>query len=140
MHTLGIDAKTAKGLRILIEHGLVGDIKAALAALFRRSEFDDILLVVAPPGDRRGASRAWRLDGNEFVVARPERATDEWEVVCPFEGRDWIGELRLRCRLGRRALLFDLNFLFEVIQPALTNAASRISAGVLGFHEDSASQ
>ncbi len=102
------------------------DIRAGVALLFKRSEFDDVVLVAAPDGERRGGSRAWRLDAGAFVEEWPSRARDEWEVVCPFDGKGWAGELRLRRRLGRRSLLLDLNLLLEVVQPALCAAAERV--------------
>jgi UDP-GlcNAc:undecaprenyl-phosphate GlcNAc-1-phosphate transferase len=96
------------------------DLRGALALLLTRSEFDEVLLRVAPVTDRRGMSSTWRLQDGEFV--------DEWEVICPFQGSGWNGELRLRRRLGRPSLLLDLNLLVEVVQPALCQAASRIQA------------
>ena len=55
---------------------------------------------------------------------------DEWEVVCPFEGADWIGELHLRRRLGRQSLLLDFNLLMGLLQPTLAEAARRIEAPI----------
>jgi hypothetical protein len=49
-------------------------------------------------------------------------------VVFPFEGADWVGELQLRRRLGRRALVLDFNLVLELVQPALVEAATRIDA------------
>lgn len=102
------------------------DILAGLALLFERSEFDEVVVVVAEGPDRRGSSRAWRLREGTFVEEWPERHPDEWEVVCPFDGGAWKGELRLRRRLGRRSLLLDLNLLLEIVQPALNEAARRV--------------
>ena len=105
------------------------DILAGLALLFERSEFDDVLVSVSNRADRREGTRRWRLQGGTFVEDWPRRSPDEWEVVCPFGGIDWVGELRLRRRLGRRSLLLDLNLLLEVLQPALTRAGQRVPAG-----------
>lgn len=107
----------------------LADIRDALGVLFERSEFDDVVVVAGESHDRRGTSRAWRLVDGTFVEAWPERRTDEWEVVCPFQGNGWSGELRLRRRLGRRSLLLDLNLLLELVQPALNAAASRVDVG-----------
>lgn len=104
------------------------DLKGALAVLFERSEFDDVLLLVAPAGDRRGTALSWHLVDGAFVKGHGPLQADEWEVVCPFSGTGWGGELRLRRRLGRRSLLLDLNLLLEVVQPALTRAAAAVDA------------
>ena len=85
-----------------------------------------IVPLVAPAGERRGKAKVWHLVEGEFVEDRPERSPDEWEVVCPFEGDGWIGEVHLRRRLGRRSLLLDLNLLLELVQPTLSRAAKRI--------------
>lgn len=106
------------------------DILAGLALLFERSEFDEVIVIVAEGSDRRGSSRAWSLQEGTFVERWPARRPDEWEVVCPFEGDDWRGELRLRRRLGRRSLLLDLNLLLEIVQPALNEAAQRVHVPV----------
>jgi UDP-GlcNAc:undecaprenyl-phosphate GlcNAc-1-phosphate transferase len=106
------------------------DLKEGLAILLSRSEFDAILLMVAPAGERRGHAKVWHLSEGRFVEERPERHPDEWEVVCPFEGAGWIGELHLRRRLGRRSLLLDLNLLLELVQPTLSAAAKRIETPV----------
>lgn len=103
------------------------DIGASLALLFTRSEFDDVLLLVSPNEERRGHSRCYRLSDGHFVESTPDRTTDEWEVVCPFQGTGWTGELRLRRRLGRHSLLLDLNLLLEVVQPSLNRAAKVIA-------------
>ncbi len=102
------------------------DLKAGLAILFSRSEFDAILLMVAPASERRGNARKWRLEGEEFVEGWPKRGLDEWEVVCPFEGAGWLGELHLRRRLGRQSLLLDFNLLMGLLQPTLADAARQI--------------
>lgn len=106
------------------------DLMSGLAILFEHSEFDDVLLLVAPAGERRGHAGKWQLDGGEFSQGWPERGPDEWEVVCPFAGRGWSGELHLRRRLGRRSLLLDLNLLIELVQPTLDDAAKRITVTV----------
>jgi hypothetical protein len=111
----------------------LSDILEALAIVFGRSEFDQVLLVVAPAGDRRGRTQTWGLQHGSFVPAAPARGPDEWEVVCPFEGDGWGGELHLRRRMGRRSLLLDLNLFLDVVQPALTRAAHRIPpVGLVG--------
>ena len=106
----------------------MADLLEALAILLVRSEFDEVLLRIAPSGERRGSSTTWRLVGGVFVEETIRRRMDEWEVVCPFQGRGWSGELRLRRRLGRRSLLLDLNLLMEIVQPALAKAAGQIEA------------
>ena len=100
------------------------DVMEGLAILLSKSEFDDILLNV----NANGGTRTWRLSGGHFVEERLQRRPDEWEVVCPFEGIGWAGELHLRRRLGRSSLLLDLNLLLELVQPALSAAAKRIEA------------
>jgi UDP-GlcNAc:undecaprenyl-phosphate GlcNAc-1-phosphate transferase len=102
------------------------DLQDALAILFHGSEFDQVALSVTPGDERRGASQSWCLEDGAFRPGCPERLADEWEVVCPFEGTNWTGELKLRRRLGRRSLLLDLNLLLEIVQPALGWAARRI--------------
>jgi UDP-GlcNAc:undecaprenyl-phosphate GlcNAc-1-phosphate transferase len=104
------------------------DILDGVAALFAGMDFDEVVLVTSGERDRRGSSRAWQLVGDRFTLGWPTRERDEWEVVCPFEGDGWDGEIRLRRRLGRRSLLLDLNLLLEVVQPALSRAARRVSA------------
>lgn len=104
------------------------DLMEGLSILFHRSEFDGVLLLVTPSGERRGHAVKWQLEGETFVEGWPSRGHDEWEVVCPFEGRGWKGELHLRRRLGRRSLLLDLNLLMELVQPTLEDAARRIEA------------
>ena len=107
------------------------DLLNSLALLLARSEFDRVVLVVTRGHDRRGHARAWRLERGEFIEGWPDRPSDEWEVVCPFDGNGWRGELRLRRRLGRRTLLLDLNLLLEIVQPALVRAAQRIDPDTL---------
>jgi UDP-GlcNAc:undecaprenyl-phosphate GlcNAc-1-phosphate transferase len=124
--TLNVQLRRAAE-RLADAHSLE-DLKEALAILFADSEFDDVLLIVMPEGERRGRSQRWRLEGRAFMDDWPQRTADEWEVVCPFGGAGWSGELHLRRRLGRRSLLLDLNLLLEVVQPALTEAAHRIEA------------
>lgn len=104
----------------------LSDLHAALAILFHRSEFDEIILTVAPPHDRRNATLTWHLVDDAFQEGKVERQHDEWEVICPFDGAGWVGSLHLRRRLGRRSLMLDLNLLLEVVQPALESAAGRI--------------
>ena len=102
------------------------DLHSALAILFGGSEFDEILLKVAPQNERRGTSLTWHLVDDAFCDGDVARQHDEWEVVCPFDGKGWVGALHLRRRLGRRSLMLDLNLLMEIVQPALENAAGRI--------------
>lgn len=104
------------------------DLHQALAILFAQSEFDHVAVAVSLGTDRRGHTSAWYLENGGFIEGRAERQPDEWEVVCPFDGNGWSGELRLRRRLGRRSLLLDLNLLLEIVQPALREAAARIEA------------
>jgi UDP-GlcNAc:undecaprenyl-phosphate GlcNAc-1-phosphate transferase len=104
----------------------LSDLQEALAILFHDSEFDQVALSVTPGDERRGASQSWCLEDGVFREGRPDQHSDEWEVVCPFEGTNWTGELKLRRRLGRRSLLLDLNLLLEIVQPALGRAARQI--------------
>jgi UDP-GlcNAc:undecaprenyl-phosphate GlcNAc-1-phosphate transferase len=106
----------------------VADLLEALAILLGKSEFDEVILRIAPSGDRRGTSTTWRLVGSAFVGESIRRRVEEWEVVCPYQGNGGSGELRLRRRLGRRSLLLDLNLLMEIVQPALAKAAGQIEA------------
>ena len=105
------------------------DLQRGLSILLQNSEFDDIVLTAGPAAERRGHTRAWQLVGDSFFEGWPKRGTDEWEVVCPFEGDGWTGELRLRRRIGKQSLLLDLNLLLELVHPALSQAASRIDPG-----------
>lgn len=104
------------------------DFLEGLALLVAGAGFDEVGVSVFLGSDRRGSARSWRLEGERFEPGRVPRAHDEWEVVCPFEGRGWTGELRLRRRLGRARLLLDFNLLLDVVQPALTAAARRVDA------------
>lgn len=138
----GAQQPRAIALNVALRHGAERIEQAAsfdeltdgLAVLLARSEFDEVLLQVSPGGERRGGVRVWRLQNGVFVEDRPHRANDEWELVCPFEGSDWMGALHLRRRLGRRSVLLDLNLLVELVQPALAQAARRIQspAGIPG--------
>ncbi len=102
------------------------DLKDGLATLFTHSEFDEVLLLVAPASERRGLALKWHLENGVFVDGWPERGPDEWEVMCPFEGHGWVAQLHLRRRLGRQSLLLDLDLLLGLLQPTLTEAAHRI--------------
>jgi hypothetical protein len=104
----------------------LADLQAALAVLFKGSEFDEILLTVAPAAERRNATLSWRLVDGEFCEGTADRQSDEWEVLCPFAATGWRGTLHLRRRLGRRSLMMDFNLLMEIVQPALESAAARI--------------
>ncbi len=106
------------------------DFQKALAMLFERSEFDQVVLTINSSDERRGHSKTWFLDGGVFSEGAPKRHHDEWEVVCPFDGGGWGGQLHLRRRLGRRSLMLDLNLLMEIVQPALDRAARQIEAPV----------
>jgi UDP-GlcNAc:undecaprenyl-phosphate GlcNAc-1-phosphate transferase len=123
---IALNVELRRGAERLASAKTFADLQEALAILFGRSEFDEVLLVVGPTRERRGQSRSWRLREGAFVEEWPQRASDEWEVVCPFEGHEWTGELHLRRRLGRRDLLLDLNLFLDVVQPALARAARRI--------------
>ena len=125
---ISLNVSLRRGAERLAEARTLDDLHAALAILFGRSEFDQVLLVVAPVGERRGHARTWTLEGDAFVKGTASRGRDEWEVVCPFDGDRWSGELHLRRRLGRRSLLLDLNLFLDVVQPALNQAARQIPA------------
>ncbi len=128
-----LNVELRRGAERLAEARSLGDLLGALAILFSRSEFDQVMLVVAPAGERQGQIHAWSLHHGAFQEESPPRGPDEWEVVCPFEGDCWSGELHLRRRLGRRSLLLDLNLFLDLVQPALNQAAHRIApATVLG--------
>jgi UDP-GlcNAc:undecaprenyl-phosphate GlcNAc-1-phosphate transferase len=131
---IALNADLRRGAERLAGAKSLGDLHEALALLFGRSEFDQVLLVVAPRGDRRGRTRTWWYQDGSFTEGSPPRDLDEWEVVCPFEGTDWVGELHLRRRLGRRSLLLDLNLFLDVVQPALSQAARRIAAAAVLSH------
>jgi UDP-GlcNAc:undecaprenyl-phosphate GlcNAc-1-phosphate transferase len=131
--SIALNLELRRGAERLADARSLSDILEALAIVFGRSEFDQVLLVVAPAGDRRGRTQTWGLQHGSFVPAAPARGPDEWEVVCPFEGDGWGGELHLRRRMGRRSLLLDLNLFLDVVQPALTRAAHRIPpVGLVG--------
>jgi UDP-GlcNAc:undecaprenyl-phosphate GlcNAc-1-phosphate transferase len=123
---IALNVELRRGAERLAAAQTLGDFQEALAILFSRSEFDEVLLVVGPISDRRNHSRAWQLRDGAFTEGWPARSPDEWEVLCPFEATDWRGELHLRRRLGRRDLLLDLNLFLAVVQPALARAAVRI--------------
>ena len=106
----------------------IEDLQQALAVLLERSEFDEVLLMITPAGERRGQARKWRLENGEFRTDWPDRRPDEWEVVCPFDGLGWHGQLHLRRRLGRPSLLIDMNLMVELVHGALGEAAGHISA------------
>ena len=108
----------------------LADFQSGLAVLFQKSEFDQVVLAVTSSSDRRGHTQMWFLDDGVFVEGSPEPHRDEWEVVCPFDGGEWSGQLRLRRRLGRRSMMLDLNLLMEVVQPALERAARQIEVPV----------
>jgi len=124
---IALNVELRRGAERLAEARTLKDLQAALAILFGRSEFDQVLLVVASAAERRGHARSWVLHDGVFVEQSPSRGRDEWEVVCPFDGDGWSGELHLRRRLGRRSLLLDLNLFLDVVQPALNQAAGRIT-------------
>ncbi len=128
---IALNVELRRGAERLADAHSLGDLLEALAILFSRSEFDEVVLVVAPAEERRGQARAWSLQRGAFVEDSAPRGPDEWEVVCPFEGDGWVGELRLRRRLGRRSLLLDLNLFLDVVQPALSRAAQRIGPAMV---------
>ncbi len=130
---IALNVDLRRGAERLAGARSLADLHEALALLFGHSEFDRVILVVAPRGDRRGRTRTWWYQDGSFSEGAPPRDPDEWEVVCPFEGSDWVGELHLRRRLGRRSLLLDFNLFLDLVQPALSQAARRIAApAVLG--------
>ncbi len=129
--SIAINVQLRRAAERLEQVRTLDDLREALALLLTRSEFDEVILRIAPSGDRRGASQTWRLVSGQFVQDTIRRRVDEWEVVCPFQGPGWNGELHLRRRLGRRSLLLDVNLLMEVLQPALAQAAALISAEVV---------
>jgi UDP-GlcNAc:undecaprenyl-phosphate GlcNAc-1-phosphate transferase len=123
---IALNVELRRACERLEDAATLDDLLAGLAILLGRSEFDDVVLIVAPIEDRRGRARSWRLTHGGFVEEWARRGRDEWEVVCPFAGDGWNGELHLRRRLGRRSLLLDVNLFLEVVQPALTGVAARI--------------
>jgi UDP-GlcNAc:undecaprenyl-phosphate GlcNAc-1-phosphate transferase len=127
---VAVNVELRRAVERLSRADSLDDLMDGLSILFRRSEFDGVLLLVTAVGERRGHARKWRLEGEAFVEGWPERLHDEWEVVCPFGGGGWRGELHLRRRLGRRSLLLDLNLLLELVQPTLQDAAERIEVPV----------
>jgi UDP-GlcNAc:undecaprenyl-phosphate GlcNAc-1-phosphate transferase len=129
--TIALNVQLRRGAERLASARSLADFLAGIALLLERSEFDDVLLLVAPGGDRRGHARAWHLENGAFVEAWPKRRDDEWEIVCPFTGRGWTGQLLLRRRLARPSLMLDVNLLLDVVQPALSQAAQRIDAATL---------
>jgi UDP-GlcNAc:undecaprenyl-phosphate GlcNAc-1-phosphate transferase len=129
---IALNVELRRASERLEEASSLDDLHQALAILLSRSEFDEVVLIVAPATDRRGTARSWRLANGRFVEEWSRRDRDEWEVVCPFYGDGWNGELHLRRRLGRRSLLLDINLLLELVQPALSRAAARIDVSKVG--------
>ncbi len=127
---IGYNVELRRGTERLATAQTLDDLKAGVVMLMERSEFDDVLLSVSVGADRRGNTTRWRMRDGDFVEDWPPRRPDEWEVVCPFEGDGWRGELVLRRRLGRPELLVDLNLMIELVQGALTEAAERIAPPV----------
>jgi UDP-GlcNAc:undecaprenyl-phosphate GlcNAc-1-phosphate transferase len=125
---LALDVQLRNATEQLAGAPSLDGLKEAVAVLLSRSRFDDVLLVVSPKGERRGHAHAWRLENGRFVADSSHRGAGEWEMVCPFEGAGWRGELRLRWRLGGGSPLPDLYLLLELVQPALAKAAQRIEA------------
>ena len=128
---IALNVELRRGAERLADARSLRDLLDALAIVFGRSEFDQVILVVWPAGERRGRAQTWSLHDGSFVAAPVARGTDEWEVVCPFEGDGWSGDVHLRRRLGRRSLLLDLNLFLDVVQPALNQAAHRIPPGAV---------
>jgi UDP-GlcNAc:undecaprenyl-phosphate GlcNAc-1-phosphate transferase len=126
--TIAVNLELRRAAERLSRASSMDDLLGALAVLFRRSEFDHVLMLAGPKGERRGKSRMWRLEDGTFVPGWSQSSADEWEIVCPFDGGAWFGELHLRRRLGRRTLIVDLNLVLEVVQPTLTETARRISS------------
>lgn len=128
--TIALNVQLRRAAERLGTARTVTDLMAGLAILLERSEFDDVLLVIAPKADRRGQARVWHLENGAFVESWPRRREDEWEIVCPFAGVGWNGQLVLRRRLGRPSLMLDVNLLLDLVQPALTQAARGIETPV----------
>ena len=120
-----------RAVEILNDADSLDDLKKGLEIMLERSEFDEVLLIAAKAGERRGNALTWWLSDGHFVEGRPERHPDTWAVVCPFEGAGWVGELHLRRRLGKKSLLLDLNLLLELAQPALARSAARIDVSTI---------
>jgi UDP-GlcNAc:undecaprenyl-phosphate GlcNAc-1-phosphate transferase len=129
--SIAVNVQLRRAAERLEQASTLGELRGALSALLNRSEFDEVLLRVAPTSDRRGSTTTWRLVEGAFAEETVRRRMDEWEVICPFQGNGWTGELRLRRRLGRPSLLLDLGLLIEVVQPALSSAAARIDTAGL---------
>lgn len=106
------------------------DIVRQLAVLFEVSEFDAVRLRVRPASGE-ATVREYLLEAGEAHERSVHRIlADEWGVHIPFQlGRDGAmqGELAVFRRIGRRPLLTDVNLLVEVLRPALSAAASRVS-------------
>jgi len=128
--TIALNVQLRRAAERLGSARTLEDLMAGLAILLEHSEFDDVLLRVAPKEDRRGRARTWTLENGAFVESWPRRREDEWEIVCPFAGVGWNGQLVLRRRLGRPSLMLDVNLLLDLVQPALTQAAQGIQAPV----------
>jgi UDP-GlcNAc:undecaprenyl-phosphate GlcNAc-1-phosphate transferase len=126
--TIALNVQLRRAAERLGSARTLDDLMAGLAILLERSEFDDVLLLVAPKADRRGQARVWHLQHGQFVEAWPRRREDEWEIVCPFQGAGWNGQLLLRRRLGRPTLMLDVNLLLDLVQPALAQAALGIES------------
>ena len=126
--SIAANVQVRRAVDHLMNADTLDDLKAGLSVLLQNSEFDEIVLTAGPAEERRGRTLAWQLVDGLFVEGWPKLGSDEWEVVCPFEGAGWTGELRLRRRLGKKSLLLDLNLLLELVHPALTQAAGRINA------------
>ena len=128
---IAINVQLRRAVERLADTHTIDDLKYGLAILLERSEFDEVVFTASLASERRGHTRAWCLRDGAFVEEWPRRGVDQWEVVCPFEGAGWSGELHLRRRLGKKSLLLDFNLLLELVQPALAGAAARIDAGTI---------
>ena len=103
------------------------DLLEGLGILFRNSEFDQVLLEASTGDDGRDKTLRWRLSQGRFVSGDWEPLPDEWELICPFRGKDWTGKVRLRRRLGRRSFMVDFNLFFDLVQPTLEAVAERVT-------------
>ena len=121
-----MNVRMRRGAERIEQAQSIKQICEGLVDLFEKAEFDEVALVISESREMRGRAKCWRLDGDQFVEGWPDKKPDEWEVVCPFQSDDIYGELRLRRRLGRSAILIDLNLLLELVQPSLGRAVSKI--------------
>jgi hypothetical protein len=104
------------------------EIVRLLTDVFAESEFDGVRITLETPG--RNNRREFRLEGGAMVEQKVRIQADEWGVHLPFQvGRsgEVQGELAVFRRYGRSPLLTDVNIVVEVLRPALSKAAARVS-------------